>query len=105
MQRHCAIALDIVSSRATARSFQREVARIQERRLVVLEFDRQACDHLRELVSCASVKDFLEHWNWRMHRSYNISELCRSMLAERDRLDETVRSMHGVCVEALTDSE
>ena len=104
MLRLCTIALDIVSSRTTARSFQREVARIQERRQEVLEIDRQACDHLRELLSCASVKDFLEHWNWRMHRSYIISELCRSMLAERDRHDETVRSLHGVCVEALTDT-
>jgi len=81
-----------------------EVQRITARREEVRTIDQQSRNHLRESSACDSMKDHLEHWNWRMHRSYVVSELCRPMLAKRDRNDEAVRRLRSTCVEALADT-
>jgi len=101
----CTIALDVVGNRRAPMTTQREVQRIDTRREEVSAIDRQSSGHLRDSSACASMKDHLEHWNWHMHRSYVVSELCRPMLAKwSDRHDDEVRRLRGVCVEALADT-
>ena len=101
----CTIALDVVCNRSEKMTLQWEIMRIEKRREEVREIYRQSAIHLRESSACASMKDHLEHWNWHMHRSYVVSELCRPMLAKRsDRRVDEVRRLRGVCIEALTDT-
>jgi len=105
MLRLCTIALDVVGNRRAPMTTQREVQRIETRREEVRAIGRQASGHLRESSACTSLKHHLEHWNWHMHRSYVVSELCRPMLAKRsDRHDDEVRRLRSVCIEALADT-
>ena len=80
---------------------QTEISRIERRREEVRAIGSQAAGHLRDPSACASMRDHLEHWNWRMHSSYVVSELCRPMLARRRRSDDDVCRLRGVCIEAL----
>ncbi|KAK3367382.1 hypothetical protein B0T24DRAFT_635715 [Lasiosphaeria ovina] len=112
----CTIALDVVGSRTQRTGFQRELQRIEERRREVEAISQQAQAHLREPSACALMKDHLEHWNWRLHRSYVVSELCRPMLAkQRDHhhhhhshghgnSDAVVATLRRVCIDALVDT-
>ncbi len=101
MLRLCTIALDVVSTRTAPTGAHRELLRIEERWQGILAVEQLARAHLRELSACQSVKDNLEHWNWHMHRSYVVSELCRPMLTRHDRHDESVKRLRAVCIEAL----
>lgn len=104
MLRLCTIALGVVINRARPMTFQHELRRIEGRRQEVESIAQQACLHLRESSACALMKDHLEHWNWRMHRSYVVSELCRPILAKRERHNEAVGNLRRVCVDALIDT-
>lgn len=100
----CTIALNVVYGRTTTTSAQREAQQIDDHRQGVLAIGRQAHGHLRELSSCASMRDYLEHWNWHMHRSYVISELYRPILTKLECHDEVIRNLRTVCIEALTNT-
>jgi hypothetical protein len=100
----CTIALDMVNSRASSASAHRELQRIEGQRQKISSIDRHSSSHLRELSACATMKDCLEHWNWRMHRSYVISELCRPVLTKGEHLDGSTLSLRAVCIEALADT-
>ena len=100
----CTIALDVVNTRSNGSSGTQGLQRIIECRKKVIEIDERASSHLRESSVCASMKDYLEHWNWHMHRSYVVSELCRPVLTRRELRDENARSLRVVCIEALADT-
>jgi hypothetical protein len=104
----CTVALEVVSSRLHPINIQRMVQRIKERRKEVDTIAEQACIHLRDSSACALMKDHLEHWNWRMHCSYVVSELCKPVLAKREsqnqELQEVIAGLRKVCIEALVDT-
>ncbi|KAM7199034.1 C6 transcription factor [Rhypophila sp. PSN 637] len=109
----CTIALDVVRRRAQPTSTQHELQRIQECRRNLQSITEQAHLHLREASACALMKDHLEHWNWRMHHSYVVSELCRPMLAKREHrhghrahgsTSATIAELRRVCINALIDT-
>jgi len=84
---------------------QREVQRIKERREEIERIAEHACTHLRDSSVCALMKDHLEHWNWRLHCSYVVSELCKPTLAKRERHNqEVIGNLHRVCIDALIDT-
>ncbi|KAM7200367.1 C6 transcription factor [Naviculisporaceae sp. PSN 640] len=112
----CTIALDVVRRRAQPTSTQHELQRIQECRRDLQSITEQAHIHLRESSACALMKDHLEHWNWRMHYSYVVSELCRPMLAKREHRQAykkghsstttavTIAELRRLCIDALIDT-
>lgn len=104
MLKLCVTALDIVSSRAAAMNTYREVMQIEERLQQILAIERQESAHLRNLADCASMTHHLEHWNWRMHRSYVLSELCRPLLTKRKAVNEATKKLRSICIEALTET-
>lgn len=100
----CTIALDIVSNRATVTSAHRghrEMVHIEELRRQILAIQQQECAHLKDLAKCTSMAQHLEHWNWRMHRSYVLAELCRPMLTKRESRDKATEELRNICIEAL----
>ncbi|KAK1760174.1 C6 transcription factor [Echria macrotheca] len=105
MLRLCTIALDVVSTRSQPMSIQREIQRIEERRAELSSTTEHAQLHLRQSSACALMKDHLEHWNWRLHCSYVVSEMCRPMLAKRQRHSEPkIAELRRVCIDALADT-
>ncbi|KAK4455253.1 C6 transcription factor [Podospora aff. communis PSN243] len=104
----CTVALEVVSSRLQPMSIQRKLQMIKERRKEVDIIAEQACAHLRDSSACALMKDHLEHWNWRMHCSHVVSELCKPVLAKRGSqnqdLKDEIASLRKVCIDALVDT-
>jgi len=100
----CAIALDVVNGRSLETRPKQEALRIEERWRGVSTIEEQACNHLRDSSACTSMKDHLEHWNWRMHRSYIITEVCRPILSKHGRHDDVIRRLRAACIEALADT-
>jgi hypothetical protein len=99
----CIIATGVVNGRMARMTTQQEAARIEERQRQVAAIDGRAASHLREQLACASMKDHLEHCNWRMHRAYVVSEICRPMLARRGG-SEVVTRLRAACIDALADT-
>lgn len=104
MLKLCIIALEIVASRATSTSTHHEVVLIEERRQEILAIQQQESRHLKDVSACTSRANHLEHWNWNMHRSYVISELCRPMITKHQHKDPYIRHLRTICIEALTDT-
>lgn len=105
----CTIALDVVRRRAQPVSTQHELQSIEERRRELQTITEGAHIHLRDSSTCALMKDHLEHWNWRMHYSYVVSELCRPMLAKREQRHRgheatSIGDLQRVCINALVDT-
>ena len=99
------IALEMVSERATtAYSHHDVVHAIEDRIQQVLSIDQHGAAHLNSLTDCTSMAEYLEHWNWRMHRSYVLSEVCRPMLTKRNSPENTVRRLRNVCIDALAET-
>jgi len=60
------------------------------------------------VTKCRSMKDQLEHWNFHMHRSYIISELCRPTLASKKKSShlqkdqqDLEKSLRSKCIKNL----
>lgn len=104
----CTIALDIISNSdlrtGTRHSTQLETLRPEVRRHAISEIQRQASNHLRDLSACLSMKDILEHWNWKMHCSYVISVLYRPGLAKRVAVEQSAAhsDFRTLCIDSLS---
>lgn len=99
------IALEVVSERTNTTTNHRDVVyTIEDRSQQIVSIDQHGAAHLKNLADCTSMADYLEHWNWRMHRSYVLSEVCRPMLTKRNSPDNTVRRLRNLCIDALTET-
>lgn len=104
----CTIALDVISDpyqgTGTRNGSQLEVPRLEERQHAISEIENQASNHLRDVSACLSMKDFLEHWNWNMHRSYVMSVLYRPSLAKRVDIEQsgTHSDIRTLCIDSLS---
>ncbi|CEJ90068.1 hypothetical protein VHEMI05876 [[Torrubiella] hemipterigena] len=100
----CRIALDIVNSRASVASNQQLLSQIDTRRQEILSIGNRMQPHLQKTTACVSVVQILEHWNWRMHRSYVLSELLRPSLAKHQGGIHGKDQYAALCLEALTET-
>jgi hypothetical protein len=107
MRHICKIGLDIVNQRAVARSPHHRLLYIVERRDKFLEIVQQVDDHLTDLSKCRLMREQLEFWNFNLHRSYILSELCRPTLRnEYGHADhrDLARSLKAFCIENLANT-
>jgi hypothetical protein len=104
MRSLCKIGLDIVRFRPGGRGSHHELSRIVDFREKLNELKTQAADHLQDAKQGRSVRDQLEHWNWYLHRSYVISELCRPLINQRKHPSELSISLRRTCLESLADT-
>jgi hypothetical protein len=107
MRHICKIGLDIVNSRAVARSPHHRLLYIVECRDKILEIVQQVDDHLTDLSKCRLMREQLEFWNFNLHRSYILSELCRPTLRnEYDHAEhrDLARSLKAFCIENLANT-
>lgn len=73
----------------------------------ILAIEEKAVGHLREISTCTSRTQLLEHWSWSLHRSYLTCELCRPVLTnckDGNKTDDRHCSLCGKCVAALANT-
>jgi hypothetical protein len=107
MRHICKVGLDIVNQRAVARSPHHLLLYIVEVRDKILEIVQQVDDHLTDLSKCRLMREQLEFWNFNLHRSYIMSELCRPTLrTEYGRAEhrDLARSLKAFCIENLANT-
>jgi hypothetical protein len=107
MRHICKIGLDIVNQRAVARSPHHRLLYIVEHRDKILEIVQQVDEHLIDLSKCRIMRDQLEFWNFTLHRSYIMSELCRPTLRnEYGHADhrDLARNLKALCIENLSNT-
>jgi hypothetical protein len=103
----CTAALDIISTSDTESEIRRTdqlvAPQVEESKRAISEIQRQASNHLRDLSACFSMKNFLEHWNWKMHRSYVMSMLYRPSLGKRASADQSAAYLESrsLCIDSL----
>lgn len=107
MCRLCATGLDIIQHRAVSRSMHQRLLRIVEYRDQIQEDFEQMADHLTDFAKCRSMRDYLEHWNLYLHRSYILSELCRPAIGTHHYRKEDKQlglSLRSLCIESLANT-
>jgi ribosomal protein L44E len=80
----CRIGLEIVQERAKS-SLSIDSENLSEFRQRLETLTEDAVEHLQQAKMCKSMRDQLEHWNLRMHRSYIMSELFRPVLTRTEK--------------------
>lgn len=107
MRHLCKIGLDIVNQRAVARSPHHRLLYIVERRDKIMEVVQQVDDHLTGLSNCRLMKEQLEFWNFNLHRSYILSELCRPTIRNEyghGEHQDLARTLKALCMENLANT-
>jgi hypothetical protein len=111
MRRLCKIGLNVVQERATARTYAQHIHHIARFRSEIDNISSNLVEHLTLAARCTSMKDQLEYWNFYMHRSYIMSELCRATIGRKrdsDRLqkDEKLldKSLRSTCILNLSNT-
>jgi hypothetical protein len=103
------IGLKIVQERLTARTYQQHLEFLAELRQHITDIVASSSEALISAGKCKSWKDQLEYWNFYLHRSYILSELCRPTIAHR-REDPLLgpeqlvlaQSLRATCIKSLT---
>lgn len=80
------------------------MSQVDVRRQEVLAIESNMQPHLRHTSACVCMSHLLEHWNWRMHRSYVLSELLRPALVKDEDDPRADIRYYSLCVEALTET-
>lgn len=73
----------------------------------MLEIVQQVDDHLTDISKCRLMREQLEFWNFNLHRSYILSELCRPTLRnEYSHADhrDLARTLKAFCIENLANT-
>jgi len=111
MRRLCRVGLNVVQERATTRTYAQHLHQIARFRDEIDSISSSLVEHLTVAARCTSMKDQLEYWNFHMHRSYIMSELCRATIGRRRyseflQKDEKLldESLQSICIVNLANT-
>lgn len=99
MYKLCRVTLEIVRSRA--QESDGNTLHIIAQRGEIDHIMSEAVDYLKDVRTCRSIRDQIEHWNLYLHTSYIASELCRRAINPGVSQNEEWRTLRVVCVDSL----
>lgn len=102
MYRLCTISLNIIRERHASQDSQLVLLRMHEHEREIEEIFQSAVETIRDYKYCHTFKDRGQHWIFKLHKSYIISELCRAALSPSSpKNNELAYRMRQTCVENL----
>jgi hypothetical protein len=105
------IGLEVIQERATSRKYNQYLHHISRIRDEINELASHLGEHLTSVTKCRSMKDQIEFWNFYLHRSYILSELCRPTIMHQKEIrllqkDQQIlaKSLRSACMDSLANT-
>lgn len=101
MKSLCSSGLHIVQERSVSSDMHWEPTNMMKIQEELMEIRKNAVPHLRDVTSCRSIKDQLEHWCFDLHISFFTSELFRPLLKHQKPNTEQMGELRDICINSL----